>query len=76
MPRYERDFSAPLSYHPLVPRDARDDAKHDADRGVWFFDRCLARGLSRAEAVELTVAYLLGLKAGPQPEPKREPWEE
>lgn len=47
---------------------------HDrADNAVAFFQRCLARGLSRSEAVDLTVAYLLAHRGDPDREPP-EPW--
>jgi hypothetical protein len=50
--------------------DDRAEAKRDADNAAHFFDRCLARGLSRAEAIDLTVAYVLGRRRR-----EREPWE-
>jgi hypothetical protein len=55
-----------------VPDD-RDDARRDADKAVHFFDRCLARGLSRKEAIDLTVAYLLAGMARAE-EPEQEEW--
>lgn len=61
-----------------MPEDRSDraDAKRDAERTAYYFDRLLARGFSRKEACDLTVAYVLGRVAQPdEVEPKREPWE-
>lgn len=58
------------------PRRTEDDPKEHANRAVAFFNRCVALRLSRQEATDLTVAYLLGRVARPdEVEPKREPWE-
>ncbi len=57
-----------------MPSNEREGAKQSAERAVDFFNRCVARGLSRAEACELTVAYVLGGLARSD-EPEREPWE-
>lgn len=51
----------------------RDDAKRDADNAVHFFDRCIARGLSRKEAIDLTVAYVLAGVARAE-DPELEEW--
>lgn len=53
----------------------RAKTKRDADRAAHFFDRLLARGLSRAEAIQLTGAYLLGHKVTTDENEEREPWE-
>lgn len=53
----------------------RAKAKRDADNAVHFFDRLIARGLSRAEAVQITVAYVLGRKVELPEDPKKLPWE-
>lgn len=54
---------------------SREDAKRIADRASDFFDRCIARGKSRDEATELTVAFLLSLHHD-APESVREAWRE
>lgn len=50
------------------------EPKRDAGKAVEFFNACIAIGLTRAEARELTVAYVLGGLVR-EDEPKREPWE-
>lgn len=57
----------------MVP--SREDAKRIADRACDVFDRCLARGRSREEATELTVAFLLSLHHD-IPGETREAWQE
>ena len=56
------------------PADDRADAKRDAERTAHYFDRLLARGFSRKEACDLTVAYVLGRVAQPEND-EREEWE-
>ncbi len=75
-----RDFAVDRRYHGAVAIDDDSDrakAKRDADNAVHFFDRLLARGLSRKEAGDITVAYVLGRKVElPELPPKDKlPWE-
>jgi hypothetical protein len=56
-----------------VPID-RDNAKRDAELAVDYRDRLVARGLSRAEAQELTVAWILSRRVDVERDERPE-WE-
>jgi hypothetical protein len=54
--------------------DEPSDPQQSADDAVAFFERCVERGLSRREAADLTVAYVLGKKVSVDDPKPDEPW--
>lgn len=74
---WEVASGAPVAYREPVPSERNQDraaAKRDAERTADYFARLLARGFSRKEACELTVAYVLGRVAQPESD-EREEWQ-
>lgn len=63
-----------MGYNAPVPLD-RDRAKRDAELAHEFFNRLVARGHSRAEATQLTGAWILSRRVElPEPDEETPEW--